>query len=196
MLDPKDANAWLAFIGIILSAIGWVYRLTVKNFVAKSHRRFNGIGILVDQFPQLLKEVKEIRADQTYNGGASSKDMLRALVYSVDFLLQEAEVAVTWRDSNNKVTKVSGYATELMECAEADLLGFEWKQRIDEGDLPRVEKHWESFVRDQRGGQIKRIKLAGKDFTMDADVVPLFDATGKFMGHLSFSRKSRSYENI
>lgn len=191
-IDPSVANAWLALGTAVVGAVVWVWREAIASRIATARRVSKGLRHMVENFPEVMKDVRYLKHEAEYNGGATSKDMTRRLVHTVEYLLTEAQTSTFTSNDKGLIVAVSDRAAERLQCQKIDLLGNRWKSFLHPEDADKITRVWADIVADGRDARIPSVRLEAHYGVahVDIDVIALRGNDDAFTGHIGFVRKS------
>ena len=163
-------------------------RKTRNEFAEKVDEIKTGIDLNKDSIHGILSELKTIKAEVTFNGGASLKDTVYALKWECDarFLAQLnlSPVPTYVCDGSGKCIMANAALLKIFGLSYDLMLGYGWLKAIGKNQEERDEVHheWSYAVKNgipydveynvvnQHNGHIKRYKT-----TANAHVLPSGD---------------------
>lgn len=188
IINPDIILVWVSAITAVGGLLAVIWRGAIKSMWIGFRNHIAGFFAMIEEFPGLLEDLRYVKKEVTYNGGSSSKDMLRLLSNSVHYLLAEASISTFVSDANGEIIDISDSAVETLRCQKNSILGSGWKSYVVPDRLPRVNTAWTSIVRDGRNALIDDVALRvdGELLVVNVEVVALKNSEGKFTGHMGY----------
>ena len=179
MLDPGEANDWIALGGAIAAGLVWFWRHSLGGFFKWI---WNGI-----KAPQRIQEMKaenaEIRASLQ-----SLRHDLHTAIGLARATWDTLSLAVWQSDSLGMCIHVNVMYREMLGFQLSELAGDQWKQSIHPDDKNAVYAEWSSAVKDHRP-----FNMCCRWLTKDGEVIPvhaqasvLLDSQGRVSGWVGF----------
>ena len=179
MLDPGEANDWIALGGAIAAGLVWFWRHSLGGFFKWI---WNGI-----KAPQRIQEMKtenaEIRASLQ-----SLRHDLHTAIGLARATWDTLSLAVWQSDSLGMCIHVNVMYREMLGFQLSELAGDQWKQSIHPEDKHAVYAEWSSAVKDHRP-----FNMRYRWQTKDGEVIPvhaqasvLLDSQGRVSGWVGF----------
>lgn len=106
----------------------------------------SGLAVLIDNQKEIKKKVDFLEADSKYNGGSTTKDMVRNIAARTEAILELSDVPTYETTADGACIRANHRLCQLFGLGQKEMFGFGWMSAVTPADRERVNEAWQTAV--------------------------------------------------